>query len=161
MDEHVGPDTGNARDDQRCRKTCESFSIWHGLARLNGDGATAADLKEYLVANLDRLVEGLHYVETLGWLRNLQLFEPERALQVYQRIQPQLFDDPPEVGPWNHGVAVSLALLKRQTGDQAAAERLAREVLEVVKQQRSCTGTLRLPSWRSWHSAMKIGPCRH
>ena len=101
------------------------------LARAYGDDDTADAARENL-ARVDRVREGLNIVEDWQWLREIHTEDPRRALALYRRISPELFHEPPEVGPWNHGAALSLALLKRESGEAAAAERLARRALEVI-----------------------------
>src|SRR5690606_9923937 len=105
----------------------------YNLARFNGDQATAEAAQEHLAANLDQVIEGLAFVDALEWLRDLQATDPDRALAIYRRIQPELFHGTPEVGTWNHGTALSLAYLKLQIGEDDEAQDLARAVLRVTE----------------------------
>jgi tetratricopeptide (TPR) repeat protein len=102
------------------------------LARAYGDDDTADAARETLAHSVNRVIDGLNIVEHWQWLRDLHAGDAERALALYRRISPELFHEPPEVGTWNHGIALSLALLQRDRGERAEAERLAHSVLEVI-----------------------------
>jgi TolB-like protein/thioredoxin-like negative regulator of GroEL len=102
------------------------------LARAYGDDDMADAARENLARSVNSVIDGLNIVEDWQWLRDLHAQDAERALALYRRISPELFHEPPEVGTWNHGIALSLALLQRDRGERAEAERLAHSVLEVI-----------------------------
>ena len=68
-----------------------------------------------------------------AWLRDLQQVDPEAALAGYSRVFPGVLAVPPSVDTSNYSAAASLALLRRQQGDEAAAARLLRGSLAAME----------------------------
>ena len=55
------------------------------------------------------------------------------AFRVYTALTPELLADRPTVDPWTHAVAIGLAALYLQTGDDALANDLLEKSLAVVE----------------------------
>jgi TolB-like protein/tetratricopeptide (TPR) repeat protein len=67
---------------------------------------------------------GYLYMGNTAWLRDLQRVDSEAALAGYARVYPDVLAVPPSVGASNYSAAASLALLRRQQGDEAATVQL-------------------------------------
>jgi hypothetical protein len=78
--------------------------------------------------------EGYQYIWYYTWLRELQRTDPDLAKRVYARLHPELLQENPRVDAWNHAVAISLAVWKRRSGDDAAADLLLRRSLSVIQE---------------------------
>ena len=61
------------------------------------------------------------YLYTTLWFDDLQRADAELALDTYARVYPNLVKDPPVVGYWNHGAAITLSMLRRTQGDEETA----------------------------------------
>jgi Flp pilus assembly protein TadD len=68
-----------------------------------------------------------------AWLRDLQRVDSEAALAGYSRLSPDLLAVPPSVDTSNYSAAASLALLRKQQGDEAAAAQLLRRSLAAME----------------------------
>jgi tetratricopeptide (TPR) repeat protein len=69
----------------------------------------------------------------LAWLRTLQGEDPDTALRVYKSLTPEMVADEPTVDSWSHAVAISLAALYLQTGNEALANELLDQSLAVLE----------------------------
>jgi len=78
-------------------------------------------------------VSGYLFMGDTAWLRDLQRVDFEAALAGYSRLSPDLLAAPPSVDTSNYSAAASLALLRRQQGDEAAAAQLLRGSLAVME----------------------------
>jgi TolB-like protein/DNA-binding winged helix-turn-helix (wHTH) protein/Tfp pilus assembly protein PilF len=76
---------------------------------------------------------GYRSIGDTAWLRDLQLVDPEAALAGYARVFPDVLAVPPSVDTSNYAAAASLALLRRQEGDEAAAARLLGDSLATME----------------------------
>jgi adenylate cyclase len=76
---------------------------------------------------------GYRYMGDTAWLRDLQRVDSEAALAGYSRVYPDVLAVPPSVDMSNYSAAASLALLRRQQGDEAAAAQLLRGSLAAVE----------------------------
>jgi len=76
---------------------------------------------------------GYNYMGDTAWLRDLQRVDSEAALAGYSRLSPDLLAVPPSVDTSNYSAAASLALLRRQQGDEAAAAQLLRGSLAAME----------------------------
>ena len=74
----------------------------------------------------DRAVyqSGYQSMGDTAWLRDLQRVDPKAALAGYSRVYPDVLAVPPSVDTSNYAAAASLALLRRQVGDEAAEAQL-------------------------------------
>jgi tetratricopeptide (TPR) repeat protein len=68
-----------------------------------------------------------------AWLRDLQRVDPEVALAGYSRVYPDLLAAPPSVDTSNYSAAASLALLRREEGDEATESQLLRGSLAAIE----------------------------
>jgi len=68
----------------------------------------------------------------VSWLLALQRTDPKQAMDVYERLVPELLLDEPFVFYNNHGCAISLAVLHQEMGDKQAAEILLAKTLKTL-----------------------------
>ncbi len=68
----------------------------------------------------------------VSWLLALQRTDPTRAMDVYERLVPELLRDDPFVFYNNHGRAISLAVLHQAMGDKQAARILLAKTLQTL-----------------------------
>jgi TolB-like protein/DNA-binding winged helix-turn-helix (wHTH) protein/Tfp pilus assembly protein PilF len=76
---------------------------------------------------------GYEYMGNTAWLRDLQRVDSEAALAGYSRVFPNVLEVPPSVDTSNYSAAASLALLRRQQGDEVAEAHLLRGSLANMK----------------------------
>jgi len=76
---------------------------------------------------------GYHFMGDTAWLRDLQWVDPEAALVGYSRVYPGVLSVPPSFDTSNYSAAASLALLRRQQGDEAAVTQLLRGSLAAME----------------------------
>jgi TolB-like protein/Tfp pilus assembly protein PilF len=76
---------------------------------------------------------GYLYMGNTAWLRDLQRADSEAALAGYSRVYPDVLAVPPSVDTSNYSAAASLALLRRQQGDEAATAQLLRGSLAAME----------------------------
>jgi TolB-like protein/DNA-binding winged helix-turn-helix (wHTH) protein/Tfp pilus assembly protein PilF len=76
---------------------------------------------------------GYQYMGNTAWLRDLQRVDSEAALAGYSRVHPEVLAVPPSVDTDNYAAAASLALLRRQEGDEAAEAQLLRGSLAAME----------------------------
>jgi hypothetical protein len=76
---------------------------------------------------------GYQFMGDTAWLRDLQRVDSETALAGYSRLSADVLAVPPSVDTSNYSAAASLALLRRQEGDEAAAARLLRGSLAAME----------------------------
>jgi TolB-like protein/Tfp pilus assembly protein PilF len=76
---------------------------------------------------------GYQYMGDTAWLRDLQRVDSKAALVGYSRVFPDVLAVPPSVDTSNYSAAASLALLRRQQGDEAAAAQLLRGSLAAME----------------------------
>jgi adenylate cyclase len=76
---------------------------------------------------------GLQYMGDTAWLRDLQRVDSDAALAGYSRVYPDVLAVPPSIDTGNYSAAASLALLRRQEGDEAAAAQLLRGSLAAME----------------------------
>jgi adenylate cyclase len=74
-----------------------------------------------------------NFMGSTAWLRDLQQVDPEAALKGYSRLFPNMLAVPPSVDTRNYTAAASLALLRRQQGEEAAAAHLLRSSLTAIE----------------------------
>jgi TolB-like protein len=104
------------------------------LALYRGDEVSAEAISRELAETTQHIYTGYHFTGYLAWLRQLHGADPQLATQAYRRLAPELLQEEPRVGAWNHGVAISLADLMRRSGDAAAANSLLEKSLSVISQ---------------------------
>jgi tetratricopeptide (TPR) repeat protein len=68
----------------------------------------------------------------VSWLLALQRTDPTQAMDVYERLFPELLRDEPFVFYNNHGAAISLAVLHQAKGDEQAAGILLAKTLQTL-----------------------------
>jgi len=68
----------------------------------------------------------------VSWLLALQRTDPEQALDTYEHLFPELLRDEPFVSYFNHGAAISLAVLHQAMGNKQAAEILLAKTLQTL-----------------------------
>jgi hypothetical protein len=73
------------------------------------------------------------YMGDTAWLRDLQRVDSEAALAGYSRVFPTVVTVPPSVDTNNYSAAASLALLREQTGDEAAGAQLLQESIAAME----------------------------
>jgi TolB-like protein/Tfp pilus assembly protein PilF len=76
---------------------------------------------------------GYQYMGDTAWLRDLQRVDSKAALVGYSRVSPDVLAVPPSVDTSNYSAAASLALLRRQQGDEAGAAQLLRGSLAAME----------------------------
>jgi Tfp pilus assembly protein PilF len=76
---------------------------------------------------------GYEYMGNTAWLRDLQRVDSEAALAGYLRVFPDVLAVPPSVDTSDYSAAASLALLRRQEGDEAAGAQLLRDSLAAME----------------------------
>jgi tetratricopeptide (TPR) repeat protein len=76
---------------------------------------------------------GYHFMGDTAWLRHLQRVDSEAALAGYSRVHPDVLAVPPSIDTSTYSAAASLALLRRQQGDEAAAAQLLRGSLAAME----------------------------
>jgi tetratricopeptide (TPR) repeat protein len=104
------------------------------LALYRGDKVSAEAISRELAETAQRIYSGYHYIWNLAWLRQLHGADPQLATQAYMRLAPELFQEEPRVGAWNHGAAISLADWMRRSGDAVTANSLLEKSLSVISQ---------------------------
>ena len=102
------------------------------LSRYRFDDARAEQTSLKLAESMQRPPEGYQYFMDFAWLRALHTGHPDLAMQVYERLFPELFSTQPEVNPWNHAASISLADLMLCCGDRSRAARLLDDSLSVL-----------------------------
>jgi tetratricopeptide (TPR) repeat protein len=102
------------------------------LQRYRGETEEALETARLLGARA-QFVPGWQSMGVLAWLRHLQSVDPEAALAGYARLFPELMADQFSVTTNSYAAAASLALLHIQAGDEAAAQRLARDSLSAME----------------------------
>jgi tetratricopeptide (TPR) repeat protein len=103
----------------------------HSLYR--GDRISSESISRQLAETMQPIVEEQH-LHVLAWLRVLQKADPARAIQVYEKHYPKLFEENPQVDGWNHAAAISLADQMRRSGDDARANLLLQKSLSVLRE---------------------------
>jgi TolB-like protein/DNA-binding winged helix-turn-helix (wHTH) protein/Tfp pilus assembly protein PilF len=134
-------DLGDAASAERWVEVAERNSAGsnHGdlgrfaLELYRGDNASA-ELTSRRLAETVETREGYQHISYYTWLRELQRTNPDLAKRVYARLHPELLQENPRVDAWNHAVAISLAVWKRRSGDNAAADLLLRRSLSVIQE---------------------------
>jgi len=76
---------------------------------------------------------GYQSMVNTAWLRDLQRADSEVALAGYLRVYPDVLAVPPSINFRNYSAAASLALLRRQQGDEAAVAELLRDSLALIE----------------------------
>jgi TolB-like protein/tetratricopeptide (TPR) repeat protein len=76
---------------------------------------------------------GYQHMGDTEWLRDLQRVDSEAALVGYSRVYPGVLAVPPPVDSSTYSAAASLALLRRQQGDEAAEAQLLRGSLAAME----------------------------
>ena len=76
---------------------------------------------------------GYQFMGDTAWLRDLQRVDSEAALVGYSRVYRDVLAVPPSIDTSTYSAAVSLALLRRQQGDEAAAAQLLRGSLAAME----------------------------
>jgi tetratricopeptide (TPR) repeat protein len=76
---------------------------------------------------------GYQFMGDTAWLRDLQRVDSEAALAGYSRVYPDVLAVTASVDTSNYPAAASLALLRRQEGDEAAAAQLLRGSLAAME----------------------------
>jgi TolB-like protein len=104
------------------------------LALYRGDEVSAQAISHDLAETAQRIYAGYHFTAYLAWLRHLHAADPQLAMEAYRRLAPELLQEEPRGGAWNHAVAISLADLMRRSGDAAAANSLLEKSLSVISQ---------------------------
>jgi hypothetical protein len=104
------------------------------LALYRGDEVSAEAISRELAETAQRIYAGYHYTGSLAWLRQLHGADPQLAMEAYMRLAPELLQEEPRVGAWNHGAAISLADWMRRSGDAVTANSLLEKSLSVISQ---------------------------
>jgi TolB-like protein/Flp pilus assembly protein TadD len=104
------------------------------LALYRGDEVSAEAISRELAETAQRIYPGYHYTWALAWLRQLHGADPQLVMQAYMRLAPELLQEEPRVGAWNHGAAISLADWMRRSGDAVTASSLLEKSLSVISQ---------------------------
>jgi TolB-like protein/Flp pilus assembly protein TadD len=104
------------------------------LALYRGDEVSAEAISRELAETAQRIYSGYHYSWNLAWLRQLHAADPQLAMEAYRRLAPELLQEEPKVGAWNHGAAISLADWMRRAGDAVTANSLLEKSLSVISQ---------------------------
>jgi TolB-like protein/DNA-binding winged helix-turn-helix (wHTH) protein/Tfp pilus assembly protein PilF len=86
-----------------------------------------------LLSERAEYVGGYQYMGNTAWLRDLQRVDSEAALAGYSRVSPDVLAVPPSVDTDNYSAAASLALLRRQEGDEAAEAQLIQGSLAAME----------------------------
>jgi Tfp pilus assembly protein PilF len=76
---------------------------------------------------------GYQFMGDTTWFRDLQRVDSEAALAGYLRVYPDVLAVPPSIDTSTYSAAASLALLRRQQGDEATAAQLLRGSLTVME----------------------------
>jgi tetratricopeptide (TPR) repeat protein len=106
--------------------------FWFALYRK--DEGSAEAISRELAETAQRIYPGFHYTGSLAWLRQLHAADPQLAMEAYRRLAPELLQEEPKVGAWNHGAAISLADWMRRSGDALTADSLLEKSLSVISQ---------------------------
>jgi TolB-like protein/Flp pilus assembly protein TadD len=104
------------------------------LALYRGDEVSAEAISRELAETAQRIYTEYHYIGYLAWLRQLHGADPQLAMEAYRRLAPELLQEEPRVGAWNHGAAISLADWMRRSGDAVTANSLLEKSLSVISQ---------------------------
>jgi TolB-like protein/Flp pilus assembly protein TadD len=104
------------------------------LALYRGDEVPAEAMSRELAETAQRIYPSLNSIGYFAWLRQLHGADPQLAMQAYRRLAPELLEQEPRVGAWNHGVAISLADLMHRSGDAVTASSLLEKSLSVISQ---------------------------
>jgi hypothetical protein len=86
-----------------------------------------------LLSEREAYEPGYQYMGYTAWLRDLQRVDSEAALAGYSRVYPDVLAVPPSVDTSNYSAAASLALLRRQEGDEAAEAQLLQGSLAAME----------------------------
>jgi TolB-like protein len=109
-----------------------------GLARFadalyRGDQISSESISHQLASTVQPIAEE-QYLYVFTWLRVLQRADPARAIRVYERHYPKLFEENPQVDGWNHAAAISLAEWMRLSAEDARADLLLQKTLAVLRE---------------------------
>jgi tetratricopeptide (TPR) repeat protein len=102
------------------------------IAWYRGDEKSAESISRGMAETVQTFAHGNRYIGDFAWLRLLQRADPNLAMQVYARLYPGLLQDEPQVNPWNHAAAISLADLLRRSGNDTTADSLLEKSLSVI-----------------------------
>jgi len=101
------------------------------IAQYRSDLSLQADISR-AVAEVAFAAPGMSCMGCVSWLLALQRTDPTRAMDVYERLVPELLRDDPFVFYYNHGRAISLAVLHQAKGDEQAAGILLAKTLQTL-----------------------------
>jgi len=101
------------------------------IALYRSDLSLQADISREL-AEVAFPTPGLSCMGCVSWLLALQRTDSTRAMATYERFFPELLRDEPFVLYFNHGPAISLAVLHQAMGDKQAAEILLAKTLKTL-----------------------------
>jgi tetratricopeptide (TPR) repeat protein len=104
------------------------------IALYRGDEKSAESISRDIAETVQTFAHGNRYIGDFAWLRLLQRADPNLAMQVYVRLYPGLLQDEPQVNPWNHAAAISLADLLRRAGNDTTADSLLEKSLSVIRE---------------------------
>jgi len=104
------------------------------LALYRGDEVSAEAISRELAETAQRISTGYQHTGFLAWLRQLHGADPQLVTQAYMRLAPELLQEEPRVGAWNHAAAISLADWMRRSGDAVTANSLLEKSLSVISQ---------------------------
>ena len=104
------------------------------IAWYRGDEKSAESISRGMAETVQSIVPGYNYIGNFAWLRLLQRADPNLAMQVYARLYPELLQEEPQVNPWNHAAAISLADLLRHSGSDTTADSLLEKSLSVIRE---------------------------
>jgi TolB-like protein len=105
---------------------------WYFLALYANDRERSKALATRL-AGLAWAEDDFQWFYNAAWLLDYQQQDPQGALEVYRKLYPNLMRPTPVVGYWNHGAAITLAVLRQEEGDGDAARHLLDDVALALK----------------------------
>ena len=133
----LGDDAAAERWVQEAERISEraywTISAKYFLSHYRGDEKLSQSLSRQLahLAEVNRY--GWWSTADVAWLRTLQGEDPDTALGVYKTLTPEVVVDEPTVDSWSHAIAISLAALYLQTGNEALANDLLDQSLAVIE----------------------------
>jgi TolB-like protein len=101
------------------------------IALYRSDSSLQADISR-AVAEVAFATPVLSCMGCVSWLLALQRTDSTRAMATYERLFPDLLRDEPFVFYFNHGPAISLAVLHQAMGDEQAASNLLEKTLQTL-----------------------------
>ncbi len=101
------------------------------IAQYRSDLSLQADISR-AVAEVAFFTPRVSSIGDVSWLLALQRTDPKRAMNTYERLVPELLRDDPFVLYYNHGRAISLAVLHQAKGDEQAAGVLLAKTLQTL-----------------------------